>query len=72
MILVLYPDFDTVLTVGSVKGFPCPGVQHYCLFILQHPLARIMCSCSTRQKNQSVIGEIVFDCRRIKSKNCVS
>ena len=41
------------------------------LYMLQHPLVRIMCSC-VRQKKQSVIEEIVLDCRRTKSKNSVS
>ena len=37
------------------------------LYILKHPLMRIMCSCA-REKKQSVIEEIVLDCRRFKSK----
>ena len=36
---------------------------HIYLYILEHPLARIMCSCA-RQRKQSVIEETVLDFRR--------
>ena len=41
------------------------------LYIVQHPLMRIMCSCAPKKK-QSATEETVLDCRRIKSKNSVS